>query len=158
MNYIEKEVNEVSELLNIKHLLNQHPYDLSGGELQRVALAKIMLLKPKIILLDEPTKGLDYYYKEEIGNILLMLKEMGVTIVVVSHDIEFSARYSERCAMFFDGYVVCEGEPRKFFCGNNFYTTISNRISRNIFEDVLIYEDVVKLCKLNTTKKSKVSL
>ena len=78
---------------------------------------------------------------------------MGVTIVIVSHDIEFSARYSNRCAMFFDGNVVSEGSPREFFLDNNFYTTIANRISRNIFEDTLLYEDVVKLCKHNKKKE-----
>ena len=155
--YIDKEVKRVSKLLDIEHLLEHHPYDLSGGELQRAGMAKVMLLNPKIILLDEPTKGLDTYCKEEIGKMLMKLRDMGVTIVVVSHDIEFSARYSDRCAMFFDGSIVSEGTPREFFLGNNFYTTVSNRIARNIFEDTLIYEDVVSLCKKNIELKTKIS-
>ena len=155
--YIDKEVKRVSKLLDIEHLLEHHPYDLSGGELQRAGMAKVMLLNPKIILLDEPTKGLDAYCKEEIGKMLMKLRDMGVTIVVVSHDIEFSARYSDRCAMFFDGSIVSEGTPREFFLGTNFYTTVSNRIARNIFEDTLIYEDVVSLCKKNIELKTKIS-
>ena len=155
--YIDKEVKRVSKLLDIEHLLEHHPYDLSGGELQRAGMAKVMLLNPKIILLDEPTKGLDAYCKEEIGKMLLRLRDMGVTIVVVSHDIEFSARYSDRCAMFFDGSIVSEGTPKEFFLGNNFYTTVSNRIARNIFEDTLIHEDVVSLCKKNIELKTKIS-
>lgn len=155
--YIDKEVKRVSKLLDIEHLLEHHPYDLSGGELQKAGMAKVMLLNPKIILLDEPTKGLDAYCKEEIGKMLMKLRDMGVTIVVVSHDIEFSARYSDRCAMFFDGSIVSEGTPREFFLGNNFYTTVSNRIARNIFEDTLIYEDVVSLCKKNIELKTKIS-
>ena len=155
--YIDKEVKRVSKLLDIEHLLEHHPYDLSGGELQRAGMAKVMLLNPKIILLDEPTKGLDAYCKEEIGKMLMKLRNMGVTIVVVSHDIEFSARYSDRCAMFFDGSIVSEGTPKEFFLGNNFYTTVSNRIARNIFEDTLIYEDVVSLCKKNIELKTKIS-
>lgn len=155
--YIDKEVKRVSKLLDIEHLLEHHPYDLSGGELQRAGMAKVMLLNPKIILLDEPTKGLDAYCKEEIGKMLMKLRDMGVTIVVVSHDIEFSARYSDRCAMFFDGSIVSEGTPKEFFIGNNFYTTVSNRIARNIFEDTLIYEDVVSLCKKNIELKTKIS-
>ena len=154
--YIDKEVKRVSKLLDIEHLLEHHPYDLSGGELQRAGMAKVMLLNPKIILLDEPTKGLDAYCKEEIGKMLMKLRDMGVTIVVVSHDIEFSARYSDRCAMFFDGSIVSEGTPKEFFLGNNFYTTVSNRIARNIFEDTLIYEDVVSLCKKNIELKAKI--
>lgn len=148
--FIENEIVRVSKLLNIENLLNQHPYDLSGGEMQRVGLAKIMLLNPKIILLDEPTKGLDVYFKEEIAQILLKLKNMGVTIVMVTHDIEFSSRYSDRCAMFFDGNIVSQGTPREFFLGNNFYTTVANRIARDIFKDVLVYEDVINLCKINS--------
>lgn len=155
--YIDKGVKRVSKLLDIEHLLEHHPYDLSGGELQRAGMAKVMLLNPKIILLDEPTKGLDAYCKEEIGKMLMKLRDMGVTIVVVSHDIEFSARYSDRCAMFFDGSIVSEGTPKEFFLGNNFYTTVSNRIARNIFEDTLIYEDVVSLCKKNIELKTKIS-
>ena len=155
--YIDKEVKRVSKLLDIEHLLEHHPYDLSGGELQRAGMAKVMLRNPKIILLDEPTKGLDAYCKEEIGKMLMKLRDMGVTIVVVSHDIEFSARYSDRCAMFFDGSIVSEGTPKEFFLGNNFYTTVSNRIARNIFEDTLIYEDVVSLCKKNIELKTKIS-
>ena len=155
--YIDKEVKRVSKLLDIEHLLEHHPYDLSGGELQRAGMAKVMLLNPKIILLDEPTKGLDAYCKEKIGKMLMKLRDMGVTIVVVSHDIEFSARYSDRCAMFFDGSIVSEGTTKEFFLGNNFYTTVSNRIARNIFEDTLIYEDVVSLCKKNIELKTKIS-
>ena len=155
--YIDKGVKRVSKLLDIEHLLEHHPYDLSGGELQKAGMAKVMLLNPKIILLDEPTKGLDAYCKEEIGKMLMKLRDMGVTIVIVSHDIEFSARYSDRCAMFFDGSIVSEGTPKEFFLGNNFYTTVSNRIARNIFEDTLIYEDVVSLCKKNIELKTKIS-
>lgn len=155
--FIDSEINRISKLLNIDELLNQHPYDLSGGELQRAGIAKIMLSNPNIILLDEPTKGLDAYFKEEIGELLLKLKSIGITIIMVSHDIEFSARYSDRCAMFFDGAIVSEGTPKEFFSGNNFYTTVANRISRNIFDDALIYEDVVKLCKQNKKIEMKVS-
>ncbi len=146
---INKKINDLCEKLEVTHLLNQHPFDLSGGELQRVAIAKIMLLEPKIILLDEPTKGLDAYSKEEVAKLLLKLKKEDVTILMVTHDIEFSARYSDRCAMFFDGGVVSEGEPVEFFSGNSFYTTIANRIARDVFKEALTYEEVVDLCKHN---------
>lgn len=146
---IERRVLDIANKLNIAHLLNQHPYDLSGGEIQRAALAKVLLLNPRILLLDEPTKGLDAYSKEEIGELLLKLKSEGMTILLVSHDIEFCANYSDRCAMFFDGSIVSEGEPVKFFSGNNFYTTVANRMTRDIFKDGITCEDVVKLCTLN---------
>lgn len=157
-NTIKAEINRVSELFKIEDLLNKHPYDLSGGEIQRAGLAKIMLLNPKIILLDEPTKGLDAYFKEEIGEILLKLKQSDITIVLVSHDIEFSARYSDKCAMFFDGNIVCEESNRKFFLGNNFYTTVANRISKGIFKDALLYEEVTELWKSNVSLVEKRNL
>lgn len=146
---VERRVLDVAEKLNITNLLNKHPYDLSGGEIQRAALAKVLLLNPKILLLDEPTKGLDAYSKEEIGNLLLKLKKEGMTILLVSHDIEFCANYSDRCAMFFDGSIVSEGEPVEFFSGNNFYTTVANRMTRDIFKEGITCDDVVKLCNLN---------
>jgi energy-coupling factor transport system ATP-binding protein len=146
---IKERVDEVAKDFNIQHLLNQHPYDLSGGEMQRAGMAKVMLLNPKILLLDEPTKGLDAHSKEEIANILFKLKGKGVTIILVTHDIEFGAMYCDRCAMFFDGSIVSEGEPLKFFSGNNFYTTVANRMSRDTFKGALTCEDVIDLCKAN---------
>ncbi|AWZ47897.1 cobalt ABC transporter ATP-binding protein [Clostridiaceae bacterium 14S0207] len=142
-----KNVMEISEQFGIKHLLEQHPYDLSGGELQKAAMAKIMLLKPKILLLDEPTKGLDAYSKEEIGELLIKFKNKGMSIIMVTHDIEFSATYSDRCALFFDGNIVSEDIPKIFFANNNFYTTAANRMIRHIVSDAITCEDVVKICK-----------
>ena len=133
--------------MGIWKLLKQHPYDLSGGEQQKLALAKILLLEPKIILLDEPTKGIDAYSKIELANILKELKNEGKTILMVSHDIEFAAQYADRCALFFDGQVVSVEQADAFFDGNNFYTTAANKMSRGIFQNAITSEDVVKLCK-----------
>lgn len=137
--------------VEIEDLLEMHPYDLSGGEQQRAALAKVLLLRPRLLLLDEPTKGLDNTFKEKLAGILGRLKEQGVTIVMVSHDIEFCARYADRCAMFFDGGVVTENTPNRFFSGNSFYTTSANRMSRHLFENAVTVEDVITLCKQNQT-------
>lgn len=136
-------------LLQIDHLLDMHPYDLSGGEMQRAALAKVLLLEPRVLFLDEPTKGLDSYYKAILGGILIKLKEKGATVVFVSHDIEFCAKYADRCALFFDGSIITENAPRKFFSGNSFYTTPANRMSRHIFANAITAEDVITLCREN---------
>ncbi|WP_242861441.1 ABC transporter ATP-binding protein [Cellulosilyticum ruminicola] len=110
-----EEISEqVIAICELQHLLQQHPYDLSGGEQQRVALAKVLLLQPQILFLDEPTKGIDAYYKEKLGHILSQLKSKGMTIVMVSHDLAFCAAYADKCGMFFDGNIVSEAEPRKF--------------------------------------------
>ena len=137
-------VEGIAEITHLTGLLHRHPYDLSGGEQQRLALAKILLLRPKLLLLDEPTKGLDAYFKQEFADILNLLKEQGVTIFMISHDIEFCAAHADRCGLFFDGNIVVSGEPREFFAGNNFYTTAANRMSRKYFPDVVTGKDVVR--------------
>ena len=107
-------IRRVICLCRLEELWNRHPYDLSGGEQQRAALAKVLLLQPEILLLDEPTKGLDAEFKRCFAGILGDLLGQGVAIVMVSHDVEFCARYAHRCALFFDGNVVTQASPRKF--------------------------------------------
>ena len=142
----QKKVQEVAGLCELEDLLDQHPYDLSGGEQQKAALAKILLLEPRILLLDEPTKGLDGYFKEKFAYILKRLQAEGVTVLLVSHDIEFCAQYADCCAMFFDGSIVTCGEPKDFFSGNNFYTTAANRMSRHILPEVITVDDLILAC------------
>ncbi|MEG0830137.1 MAG: energy-coupling factor transporter ATPase [Anaerovoracaceae bacterium] len=142
-------IKKIIHLVELEDLMDMHPYDLSGGEQQRAALGKILLLEPEILMLDEPTKGLDSHFKEKLAGILKILQNHGVTILMVSHDIEFCGRYADRCAMFFDGKIVTTNEPRAFFSGNSFYTTAANRMSRHIFENAVTAEDIVDLCKEN---------
>ncbi|MBC3887910.1 ATP-binding cassette domain-containing protein [Acetobacterium paludosum] len=142
-------VEKMAQLFHIEQLMTQHPYDLSGGEQQRLALAKIMLLKPQILLLDEPTKGLDNNFKQELGEILKKLQEHGVTVIMVSHDIEFCALYGDRCGLFFEGNIVTSNTPRAFFSGNSFYTTAANRMSRHVFENAITVKDVIKCCQMS---------
>jgi energy-coupling factor transporter ATP-binding protein EcfA2/uncharacterized membrane protein len=139
----EKKVKDVAELCQLKDLLHMHPYDLSGGEQQRAALAKVLLLEPQILLLDEPTKGMDSYFKQKFAAILEELLSRDVAIVMVSHDIEFCAEYAHRCAMFFDGNIVTEGAPRAFFSGNSFYTTSANRMARHLIPGAVTVQDVI---------------
>ena len=143
-------IEEISGKLGIGHLLDHHPYDLSGGEQQKAAMAKMLLLRPKILLLDEPTKGIDAYSKENLSGILHDLKADGITIVIVTHDIEFAAVNADRCALFFDGEITSVDTPAAFFSGNNFYTTAANRIARHLYTNAVTCEDVAKLCRLNS--------
>ena len=138
-----KEVEEASEKCNITHILSSHPYDLSGGEQQRLALAKILLLNPSVLLLDEPTKGLDSHFKGQFADILNVLKNEGKTIIAVSHDIEFCAKYADRCAMFFDGKLISESGAKKFFAGKSFYTTAANRMARGKIPCAVLEEDII---------------
>ena len=145
----DERVRRAAETCQITQLLDSHPYDLSGGEQQRAALAKVLLTEPRILLLDEPTKGLDNFFKIKFAEILNQLKADGVTILMVSHDVEFCAKYADLVGMFFDGSVVTVNSPNKFFSQNSFYTTAANRMSRHLFENAITNEDVIELCKMN---------
>ncbi len=150
----QRKIEAVTRLTELEDLLQRHPYDLSGGEQQRAALAKILLLEPTIIFLDEPTKGLDAFFKEKFARILQQLVEKNVTIIMVSHDIEFCAKYADRCALFFDGGIVTSNATREFFAGNSFYTTAANRMARHLFKEAVTMEDVIGLCRQSVSAES----
>ena len=142
-------IAEVAATCEVDHLLDSHPYDLSGGEQQRAALAKVLLTSPRLLLLDEPTKGIDSFFKEKLAKILCKLKGQGITIVMVSHDVEFCARYADLISMFFDGQFLTTDIPRRFFGNNSFYTTAANRMSRHVFHQAVTAEDIIELCRRN---------
>ena len=142
-------IDRIAALCQITELLDSHPYDLSGGEQQRAALAKVLLTDPKLLLLDEPTKGIDSFFKETFAGILADLKKQGITIVMVSHDVEFCARYADVVSMFFDGQILTTDTPRRFFGSNSFYTTAAHRMSRHIFDGAVTAADVIRLYKEN---------
>ncbi len=149
---MDKDIDDVAEMCDIKYLYDQHPFDLSGGEQQRVALAKVLLNHPDILLLDEPTKGLDNFFKIKFAEILNKLRDSGITIVLVSHDVEFCAKYADYCSMFFSGDVVMTNTPNEFFSANSFYTTAANRMSRHLFINAINIEDVTNLCLRNLSQ------
>ncbi len=142
-------ISEIARLCQIESLLGSHPYDLSGGEQQRAALAKVLLTKPRLLLLDEPTKGIDCFFKETFARILADLKAQGITVIMVSHDVEFCARYADVVAMFFDGQILTADTPRRFFGANSFYTTAAHRMSRHVFDGAVTAEDVIALYRQN---------
>ena len=136
----------VIALLGIEDLLKKHPYDLSGGEQQKAALAKVLLRQPAILLLDEPTKGLDAGSKKRLGELLVGLSQKKVTILMVSHDIEFCAKYATKTGLFFDGNIASVQDTKEFFVENHFYTTAANRMCRNYFPDVVTVQDAICVC------------
>lgn len=136
-------VERVISLLQIESIRKQHPDDLSGGELQKAALAKLLLNNPQILLLDEPTKGLDLFAKENYRQLLNELKNNGMSILIVTHDLEFAARTSDGCTLFFDHKLVAIKSPQQFFKQNNFYTPTVNQLAKPFFDDVVIYEDLL---------------
>jgi energy-coupling factor transport system ATP-binding protein len=143
----QEKIQRITQKLEIEHLVNNHPFDLSGGELQKCAIGKLLLTKPDVLLLDEPTKGIDAFGKIILGEILNDLKNAGVTIITVTHDVEFSAEVADRCGLFFDGEVLSSSVPEKFFSMNNFYTTSASRIARDRFTNAVTVKEVVSLIK-----------
>lgn len=139
-----EKIAAITEKLGIDALLDSHPFDLSGGEQQKAAFAKILLMEPRILLLDEPTKGIDAYSKKILGKMLKGLQKEGITIVMVTHDVEFAAEYADRCAMFFDGQIVSSAPPEEFFSENSYYTTSASRISRGFFGGAVTAAEVIE--------------
>lgn len=150
----EAKIAQVAETCQLLELMESHPYDLSGGEQQRAALAKVLLTQPQILLLDEPTKGLDSFFKVQFARILRKLMETGMTIVMVSHDVEFCAEYADTVSMFFDGQILTTNTPRRFFGQNSFYTTAANRMSRCVFRNAVTAADVTSLYQANMREES----
>lgn len=126
----ELKIDELLQTFGIEHLKTRHPYDCSGGEIQKAALACMLIASPEILLIDEPTKGLDSVSKEELSVLLQQLHTSGITIIMVTHDIEFAAKNAKTCSMIFNGEITVTGTPAQLFKGNYFYTTSINRASR----------------------------
>lgn len=141
---IDKRADEVMDFCELNDFKECHPFDLSGGEQQRAALAVVLITDPDIIVLDEATKGLDYEFKSKLAELLSELCKKGKTVIAVSHDIEFCARYADSCAMLFDGRIVSQDEPHKFFGGKSFYTTAANRMSRGMIDGAVLESDVIR--------------
>lgn len=127
--------------LGISNLKEKHPFDLSGGQKQLVALAKVLLTKPQLLLLDEPTKGIDALSKENLAALIRGLSKH-MTIVVASHDLEFVAKISDRVAMIFNGQMESIDTMREFFSHNLFYTTTINKIMRQNNSEIVLLEDL----------------
>ncbi|MFC6346666.1 ABC transporter ATP-binding protein [Vagococcus carniphilus] len=145
---IEESINGIADWFNITHLLEQHPYDLSGGELQLVALGKVLLLNPDVIFLDEPTKGVDIQNKNKIAHLLKEFSNKGKTVIIVTHDVDFSAKISDRCGLFFDRQMISVSDPITFFSNNYFYTTPINKMVKAYLPKVVTFDQAKKSWKV----------
>lgn len=130
-------------LFDLEPLLQRHPYDLSGGEKQRVILTALLGSDCDVLLLDEPTKGMDFYAKQQAGE---ALRQTGKTVCLVTHDLEFAALYADRCGMLFDGAIAYCDAPASFFAKQLFYTTPVRQAAGEQLSQVLTGEDVMKQC------------
>lgn len=142
-----EQLKDIVGLCHLEKLLDRHPYDLSGGEQQRLAIARVLMYDPDIIMMDEPTKGLDNGFKQELIDMLRRLKKAGKTVIIVSHDIEFCGMAGERIALLFDGECAAVSDVRDYFTGNSFYTTAAARIARNIVDGAVTVEEIITAYK-----------
>ncbi|WP_169306768.1 ABC transporter ATP-binding protein [Cohnella pontilimi] len=126
------EVRRSAERFGLQRLLDRHPHDLSGGERQLGALAMALFGRPQLLLLDEPTKGVDAAAKTRLAAHLRTVHESGTTMVIATHDVEFSAAYANRCSLLFQGEIVADEEPETFFQGNLFYATPLHRLLNSL--------------------------
>lgn len=139
----EQVAQEMMIQMGITKIAEQNPHDGSGGEQQLIALGLLLISQPRLLLLDEPTKGLDPIRRVNLGKILKRLQqEQQLTIIMVSHDMAFSARFANKCALLFTGKIVSKDEPHEFFAQNFFYTTMVNRLLRYQLPDVIDREEV----------------
>lgn len=140
------ELEKAVKLCQLEGLLHRHPYDLSGGEMQRAALCKLLLTKPKILLLDEPTKGMDMAFRKVFGGILRELARDGLCILLVSHDMDFCAEFAHRCLLVFDGVCAAQGTATEFFSQGSFYTTSASLMARRLLPEAITAEQVIEAC------------
>ena len=142
----EERINELLKMADLMKEKHTHPYDLSGGQQQMAALIKVLLADPDILLLDEPTKGMDREHSRRFGKLLRELTREGETIFIVSHDLEFCAEYADRVGMMFDGKIEGISEPHEFFAQNYFYTTECAKITRDFEKVIILPQEVVSVC------------
>lgn len=130
-------VNEILEKFQLSKYRKTNPRDLSSGERQRVALASVLVTGPRLIILDEPTRGVDFHLKAELGRFLQRETEGGGTVIVVTHDVEFAAEFAARTVMMFSGRIVSDGEKHDVLGKSVFYAPQLGKMCRGICDGVL---------------------
>lgn len=130
---------------DLSRLYDRHPYDLSGGERQLVALCKALSTRPRVLLMDEPSKGLDGGMKRMLIELIKEFKAKGMTVVLISHDVEFAAMCADRCALFAQGGIAAVDTAERFFSDNRFYTTAASRMTRLIVDGAYTVERAARI-------------
>ncbi|TCO71478.1 ABC transporter ATP-binding protein [Marinisporobacter balticus] len=139
-----KDLSRIEKVLKNLELLrykDKNPRDLSGGEKQRVALGSILVMEPEILILDEPTRGLDRDLKERLGEIILNLKNKGKTVILVTHDVEFVGKFCERVCLMFDGSVAQVGSKYDVLTEGIYYATQMNKLFSGYVDKIITLED-----------------
>lgn len=138
----EDKIEQTLKLLDLYDLRERNPRDMSGGERQRTAIGSILVLQPKVIMLDEPTRGLDRNLKKKLGEILKELQKRDVTIILVTHDIEFAAEFGDNFILMSNGEVIASGCRDEILGNGIYYTTNINKLFREKAQHVFVLRDI----------------
>lgn len=145
--------NDILDVFEIKKLMDRHPYDLSGGEVKRVVLAKALMLETDILFLDEVTTGMGEYYKEKLAMVLKHRKKNGLSVILSSHDLEFCARHGDTCNLLFNGRIAAKGKVRDIIRDNEYYTTKARILAKDVWDCAVTDKDVIQLCRMSKEKQ-----
>lgn len=148
-------VEQLLDELKLSGVKLANPRDLSSGERQRVALASILAARPELLILDEPTRGLDYRLKSELGAFLAGLVTAGKSVVLVTHDVEFAAEYATRVVMMSDGNIVSAGPTHEVMEESVFFTTQIGKLFRDFHGGVLTFEEAAAVLKAHVKEEDK---
>lgn len=140
-------VAELLSALNIERFRDENPRDLSAGERQRVALAAVLAGRPGLLLLDEPTRGLDYMHKDNLGRQLSAIKERGVTIIMATHDIDFAAEVADSIALMSAGTIIASGDKYEMLQNASYYSSQTSRLFAGIRENIVTIEEGRRLLR-----------
>lgn len=143
----EEIIDDTLKSLDMYKLKLKNPRDLSGGEKQRAAIASVLVLKPEILILDEPTRGLDEEAKNKLGEILKSLNDDGSTILMITHDMDFAAKFCNNFILMFEGNIIAEGNKSRVLSQGIYYTTNINKLFRDVNYNIFVVDDVKQICK-----------
>lgn len=138
-------LEELLDRMDLRDCRKKNPRELSGGQKQRVALASVLASRPEILLIDEPTRGLDIVLKKKLGLLLLELQKQGMTIILVTHDVEFVSEFSQRVLVLFDGEVVADNDKHQVLSKGMFYAGQMNRLFRDYDDRVVTMDEAGRL-------------
>jgi len=146
-NLIKKKTEEILKYFKIYQYKDSYPHDLSGGERQRVALASVLVSDPEILILDEPTRGMDYYLKREL---ISYLREKAKTAIMITHDIETAAEFSDRVILLSEGNIISDGNKRDVLSKALLFSPQINRLIQpyvkfGIPDDTLTVEEALEV-------------
>jgi len=130
--------------LRIKEYFQYNPRELSAGERVRVALASVLAGRPALLLLDEPTRGIDCNFKNDLGRLLLSYSESGTAVIIVTNDIEFAAEYAQRVILMFDGRIAGDGTKHEILDGSIFFSPQMNRLFRGYKKNILTVREALE--------------